>query len=57
MKIETSSFISLDELRFNLQYQLSTKELVRFAISLSSNLTEEEEFWRLLIEQVKERII
>lgn len=42
------SLFDLDTIRYGLQNSLDTKELVKFATDLSTNLTEEEEFWKLL---------
>lgn len=48
MKLEITSTIDTDSLIYNLQNELSTKDLVQFALNLSLNLTDEEKFFRLL---------
>ena len=47
-KIEFTSEVLIDELSRQLKENLSTKELVEFAIGLSNNLTEEIEYLKLL---------
>lgn len=44
-KIELYCNMELDDIAYNLRNQLSTKELIDFAISLGSNLTDEENFY------------
>jgi len=52
MKIEIAANIDTDELKYSLQNTLSTKQLVKFAIDLSVNLTDEVEYLRELKKQL-----
>lgn len=52
MKIEIPCSISLDDITYQLQCNLSTKRLVDFALLLGDNLSESEEFYRLLKQSV-----
>lgn len=42
--LEVTSIIHLDDLRYNLQTNLSVNQLVDFAIGLSENLTDDREY-------------
>lgn len=46
--LELSGYFDLDSLRYCLQNQLTTKELVEFALSLRENLTDEEGFTEIV---------
>ena len=48
MKIEISSTIDTDEIKYALQTNLTTKQLVNFVIELGDKLTEGDEYYQLL---------
>ena len=48
MKIEISSTIGTDEIKYALQTNLTTKQLVNFVIELGDKLTEGDEYYLLL---------
>ena len=48
MKIEISSTIDTDEIKYALQTNLTTKQLVNFVIELGDKLTEGDEYYLLL---------
>jgi hypothetical protein len=52
-KVEICSNIDTDAIRYALQNDLNTKELVNFSLSLANNLTEEDVFWKLLFKEVE----
>ena len=52
MKLEIAATMDTDELKYSLQNTLSTKQLVKFAIDLGDNLTDEIEYLRELKKQL-----
>ena len=48
MKIEINSTIDTDEIKYALQKDLSTKQLVKFVIDLGDKLNKEDEYYQLL---------
>ena len=48
MKIEINSTIDTDEIKYALQKDLSTKQLVKFVIDLGDKLNKEDEYYELL---------
>jgi len=52
MKIEISSTIDTDEIKYVLQKDLTTKQLVKFVIDLGDKLTEGDEYYYLLQQEL-----
>lgn len=48
MKLEIYARSTTDEIKENLQNQLSTKQLAQFALSLGDDLTNQVDFWKYL---------
>lgn len=48
MKIEINSTVDTDEIKYALQKDLSTKQLVKFVIDLGDKLNKEDEYYHLL---------
>ena len=48
MKLEIYAISTTEEIRENLQNQLSTKQLAEFALSLGTDLTDQVGFWKCL---------
>jgi hypothetical protein len=48
MKIEINSTVDTDEIKYALQKDLSTKQLVKFVIDLGDKLNKEDEYYQLL---------
>ena len=48
LKIEINSTIDTDEIKYALQKDLSTKQLVKFVIDLGDKLNKEDEYYQLL---------
>lgn len=48
MKIEINSTIDTDEIKYALQTNLTTKQLVNFVIELGDKLNKEDEYYQLL---------
>ena len=53
-KIEIDSSALLDSVRYNLQTQLTTDELVKFAVNLGEKLTNKYDFYTKLAKKSKE---
>lgn len=47
-KIDITSSISLDEIKYELQTNLDVEDLVKFALELADKLSDEEDFYKLL---------
>ena len=47
-KIDITSSISLDEIKYELQTNLDLEDLVKFALELADKLSDEEDFYKLL---------
>ena len=52
MKIEISSTVDTDEIKYVLQKDLTTKQLVKFVIDLGDKLTEGDEYYHLLRQEL-----
>lgn len=52
MKIDISTNIHLDDVRYALQMGLTTKQLVNFVMSIGDNLSDPYEFYDLLIRKL-----
>lgn len=52
MKIEINSTIDTDEIKYALQTNLTTKQLVNFVIELGDKLTEGDEYYHLLQQEL-----
>jgi hypothetical protein len=52
MKIETNAEVHIDQIVESLQNQLTTKQLVDFAMQLGDDLTDQEEYYALLTQKL-----
>jgi hypothetical protein len=52
MKIEINSEVDADLLKYALQNQLTTSQLVDFVMELGSSLTDEEEYYKRLLKKL-----